>query len=97
MEVIGITLLVTQFLYQMRSQKSGVCMIVVEQDDAQIYLDDRLIKSPSPAFIPIQLNRTHHVVIRKLGYEDHHVDLVSRQKTTYYYANLEPIKLHLIH
>ncbi len=64
-------------------------MLVSEQEGAEIWINNKNSGLKTPAFVKVRQHEVNLIRLRKPGYQDHVVSLVSRQPTTYYYTSLK--------
>jgi hypothetical protein len=70
--------------------EKGVCMLVTEQEGADIYIDRQSTGLKTPALVQVSIGKSMHVEFAKPGYKGHAVEIMSRNGASYYYAKLRP-------
>lgn len=75
----------------------GLCMIVSEQEGAEIWIDDKKTTYTTPKLVAIPKNSDIKITIKLVGHKDHSSSVRSAHNLSYYYCNLERIPLRLIH
>lgn len=73
-----------------------LCMVVSEQEGADIWINNKRTHHTTPQLISIPKNRDVKLTIKLVGHKDHDAIVRSSQKLSYYYCNLERIPLRLI-
>lgn len=76
--------------------RSCLCMIVSEQEGAEIWLDDKDTGLLTPKAVVIPKNKEIKVTVKLVGHRDHVAYIRSAHNLTYYHCNLERIPLRLI-
>lgn len=76
--------------------RSCLCMIVSEQEGAEIWLDDQKTEHLTPKAVNIPKGKEVKVTIKLIGHKDHVAYIRSFHNLTYYHCNLERIPLRLI-
>ncbi len=77
-------------------QDRGACMLVSEQEGAEIWIDGKNTKRLTPQMIAIPQMRDVKIELKLFGHETHQVTLRSSNKLSYYYCHLNRIPLRLV-
>lgn len=77
--------------------ESNLCMIVSEQEGAEIWIDDKKTAYTTPRLIVIPKNSEIKITLKLIGHKDKSASVRSGNNLSYYYCNLERIPLRLIH
>lgn len=73
-----------------------LCMIVSEQEGAEIWIADKNTGFVTPKLTSIPKNCDVKITLKLTGHEDHITFVRSSHNLSYYYCNLERIPLRLI-
>lgn len=73
-----------------------LCMVVSEQEGAEIWLDDRPTGFVTPHLISIPKNTEVKLTLKAIAHQDHTAYVRSSHELTYYHCNLKRIPLRLI-
>ncbi|MEK2688170.1 hypothetical protein [Bdellovibrio sp. GT3] len=77
-------------------QEMGLCMVVSEQEGAEIWVDDKLTPFITPRMVAVPINADVKIEVRLTGHRSHLAIVRAPQKLSYYYCNLERIPLRLV-
>ncbi|MFS4457692.1 hypothetical protein [Bdellovibrio sp. HCB2-146] len=85
-----------QFLSFGKKEETVLCMMLSEQEGAEIWIDG--VKTPyvSPHLCRIPKNRDVNVEFKLIGHETHQAWIRSGSNLTYYYCQLTRIPLRLV-
>lgn len=83
-------------LLGLQSQEMCLCMIVSEQEGAEIWIDGKKTSFLTPKLVSIEMNRPVEITLKLLAHEPHSATVTSPHKLTYYYCNLQRIPLRLV-
>jgi hypothetical protein len=75
----------------------GLCMIVSEQEGAEIWINAKKTNYVTPKLVAIPQNKEVKVTVELVGHEPHTAWVRSSHKLSYYYCSLKRIPLRLIH
>lgn len=80
------------------SPQSGMslCMIVSEQEGAEIWIDGKKTNYVTPKLVAVPKNREVDLTLKLVAHEPHSVKIFSPQNLSYYYCCLDRIPLRLI-
>lgn len=73
-----------------------LCMVVSEQEGAEIWVNDQRTNYVTPKLVAIPKDESVKVEVRLVGHENHSAMVRSSHNLTYYYCNLKRIPLKLI-
>lgn len=73
-----------------------LCMIVSEQEGAEIWINGKKTSHITPTLVTIQKNTAVKITLKLIGHKDHEASIQSTHNLSYYYCNLERIPLRLI-
>ncbi len=76
--------------------KHSLCMIVCEQEGAEIWIDGIFTNQVTPKLVAIPFKKDVKVMIKMIGHEDHHAVVKANDKLSFYYCELKRIPLRLI-
>lgn len=79
-----------------KKQDSCLCMVVSEQENAEIWVDNKKTDKCTPSMLEIPKNQEVRLTIKLIGHKDHSVQVRSSQNLTYYYCQLERMPFRLI-
>lgn len=79
-----------------KKQESCMCMVVSEQENAEIWINNKKTNNCTPSLIAIPKNEEVLLTIKLIGHKDHSVKVRSSQNLTYYYCQLERMPFRLI-
>lgn len=83
-------------LLGLRKKNYSECMIVTEQEGAEIWLNGENTFRLTPSLIKIEANKPAEITLRLTGHETHFAEIFSDNPLSFYYTNLERIPLRLI-
>ncbi|WP_413584701.1 hypothetical protein [Bdellovibrio sp. HCB274] len=83
-------------LLKVPKKEMGLCMVVSEQEGAEIWVDGKPTPFITPRMIAVPLNEDVNIEVRMTGHQVHSATVRSPQKLSYYYCNLERIPLRLV-
>lgn len=84
-------------LLGMQKNPHCLCMVVSEQEGAEIWIDGQPTGLLTPHLISLPQNQDVQLTIKLIGHNDHTVFIRSTHDRTYYHCNLTRIPLRLIH
>lgn len=73
-----------------------LCMVVSEQEGAEIWLDDRSTGFVTPHLISLPKNTEIKLTLKLIAHQEHTAYVRSSHALTYYHCNLTRIPLRLI-
>ncbi|MEK2646034.1 hypothetical protein [Bdellovibrio sp. BCCA] len=73
-----------------------LCMVVSEQEGAEIWLNDRKTNFVTPKAVAIPKGPETKITLKLVGHKDHIAYVKSAHTLTYYHCKLERIPLRLI-
>lgn len=76
--------------------KTCLCMVVSEQEGAEIWVEGKNTHQLTPHLVPIEKNKVVSLEIRLTGHEAHKAQVHSTHDLTYYYCNLKRVPFKLI-
>ncbi|WII73675.1 hypothetical protein QJS83_07280 [Bdellovibrio sp. 22V] len=85
-----------QLLGLQKPEPMCLCMVVSEQEGAEIWLDGVKTNFVTPKIVAIPKSTDIKLTIKMVGHHDHEAVVSSPHTLTYYYCNLERIPLRLI-
>ncbi|WP_413575074.1 hypothetical protein ACLVWU_12490 [Bdellovibrio sp. HCB290] len=83
-------------LLKVPKKEFGLCMVVSEQEGAEIWVDNKPTPFVTPRMIAVPLNEDVKIEVRFTGHHSHMAIVRAPQKLSYYYCNLQRIPLRLI-
>lgn len=79
-----------------KPQSLCLCMVVTEQEGAEIWVNDKNTSYVTPKAISIPKDKETKVTLKMIGHKDHTAYVKSAHTLTYYHCSLERIPLRLI-
>ncbi|KYG67799.1 hypothetical protein [Bdellovibrio bacteriovorus] len=73
-----------------------LCMVVSEQEGAEIWVEGKKTNYRTPKAIAIPKKKDVNITIKMVGHHDHHATVRSEHTLSYYYCNLDRVPLRLI-
>lgn len=73
-----------------------MCMVVSEQEGAEIWVNGERTALTTPRLVAIPKNEDVKIEVRLTGHEPHWALVKSTHNLSYYYCNLERIPLRLV-
>ncbi|WP_413557743.1 hypothetical protein [Bdellovibrio sp. HCB209] len=73
-----------------------MCMVVSEQEGAEIWMNGEQTAVVTPRLVAIPKNEDVKIQVRMIGHEPHEALVRSSHNLSYYYCNLERIPLRLV-
>lgn len=73
-----------------------LCMVVSEQEGAEIWVEDEKTRYVTPKLVAIKKGHPVKITVKMIGHESHTAVVRSSHNLTYYYCNLERIPLRLV-
>ncbi|QDK46122.1 hypothetical protein DOM22_13605 [Bdellovibrio sp. ZAP7] len=73
-----------------------LCMIVSEQEGAEIWVNGEQTAFVTPRMVAIPQNEDVEIEVRLTGHETRRATVRSPQKLSYYYCNLDRVPLRLV-
>ncbi|MEN0060363.1 MAG: hypothetical protein AAGB31_16100 [Bdellovibrio sp.] len=73
-----------------------LCMVVSEQEGAEIWVEDRRTGDVTPKLMALPKNKDVKVTLRKPGFVDQTAWIRSSHNLSYYYCSLERPRLRLV-
>lgn len=83
-------------LIQWPKKEKCLCMVVSEQEGAEIWVNGRFTGATTPQLIPVYKNQDVLLEVKQRGYETHRVSLRSPQQLSFHYCDLQRIPLRLV-
>lgn len=83
-------------LLGVKSKEMCLCMVVSEQEGAEIWVDGQRTNYVTPKMVAIPKDESVKIEVRLVGHENHSALVKSSHNLTYYYCNLKRIPLKLI-
>ena len=74
----------------------GMCMVVSEQEGAEIWINDQKTQFVTPKMVAILLNTETKITLKMIGHEPHTAYVRSAHRLSYYHCDLKRIPLRLI-
>jgi hypothetical protein len=74
----------------------SLCMVVSEQEGAEIWVDGRRTAFQTPRLVAIPQNREVAIELRHPGHENHRAYVKSGHKLSFYHCDLKRIPLRLV-
>ena len=74
----------------------GMCMVVSEQEGAEIWIDDKKTPFQTPKMVAVLLNTDTKITLKLTGHETHTAYVKSAHRLSYYHCDLKRIPLRLI-
>lgn len=75
----------------------GLCMIVSEQEGAEIWIEGRKTSYRTPHLVSLPKGRPVEVTIKQIGHYPWTASLQSSENLSYHYCDLQRIPLRVIH
>lgn len=73
-----------------------LCMIITEQEGAEIWIEGKNTGLVTPKAINVARNSEVHLTLKLIGHYDHQVTIRSGHHLSYYHTKLERVPLRLI-
>ncbi|WP_413582033.1 hypothetical protein [Bdellovibrio sp. HCB288] len=83
-------------LLKVPKKELGLCMVVSEQEGAEIWVDGKPTPFHTPRMIAVPIREDVQIEVRMTGHQPHTAIVRAPQKLSYYYCNLERIPLRLV-
>lgn len=83
-------------LLGLQKDEKCLCMVVSEQEGAEIWISDKKTTFMTPKLISLPMNSEVKITIKMIGHRDHTAVVRSNHNLTYYHCKLERIPLRLI-
>lgn len=83
-------------LLGLHAHERCLCMVISEQEGAEIWLGDKKTNYVTPKMIAIPKNQEVKITVKMIGHRDHTAYVRSSHNLTYYHCQLERIPLRLI-
>lgn len=74
-----------------------LCMVVSEQEGAEIWIDGKKTNYVTPKLVALPKDTEVKITVKLIAHKDHTAFVRSSHNLTYYHCNLERIPLRLIH
>lgn len=74
-----------------------LCMVVSEQEGAEIWVNGQKTNYVTPRLVAIEKNKDTQIEVRLTGHDSHKAWVRSSHNLSYYYCNLKRIPLRLVH
>lgn len=72
------------------------CMIVSEQEGAEIWINGENTFKTTPSLVQVLQNKEIKLTLKLFAHKDHHATLLTNQPLSFHYADLNRIPLRLI-
>lgn len=83
-------------LLKLPKKDMGMCMVVSEQEGAEIWVNGEQTALVTPRLVAIPKNEDVKIEVRLTGHEPHWALVNSSHNLSYYYCNLQRIPLRLV-
>lgn len=83
-------------LLGLEKDQNCLCMIVSEQEGAEIWIGDKKTAFTTPRLVAIPLNSEVKITLKLTGHQDHSAFVRSSHNLSYFHCKLERIPLRLI-
>lgn len=83
-------------LLGLQKDEKCLCMVVSEQEGAEIWIDDKKTNFITPKLVALPKNTQVKITVKLIGHRDHTAYVRSGHNLTYYHCHLERIPLKLI-
>ncbi len=83
-------------LLGLEKKEYSSCMIVTEQEGAEIWINDENTFKVTPSLIQIEQNKEVSLMLKFHGHETHCVNLFTDKPRSFYYTELNRIPLRLV-
>ena len=83
-------------LLGMNSTELCLCMVVSEQEGAEIWLNDKKLNYVTPKAIAVPRNADVKITLKLTAHKDHTAIVKSGHHLSYYHCELERIPLRLV-
>lgn len=83
-------------LLGLKKPEMCLCMVVSEQEGAEIWVEGRKTNFTTPRLVAIAKDTPVNISVKMIGHETHSAVVRSSHSLTYYYCKLERIPLKLV-
>lgn len=96
LDYIGIIFILGSIVRVSKKQSLSHCMVVSHPEGAEIFMNNKKIEALTPTLIQMPIGPEVTFVIKKYGYQDKTVFVKSKNKLSFFYCELERVKLRLV-
>ena len=75
----------------------GLCMVVSEQEGAEIWIDGKKTNYLTPKAVALPKNKEVEITVKQVGHEPHTARVFTRHTLSYHYCDLKRIPLKVIY
>lgn len=83
-------------LLGLQKKEMCLCMVVSEQEGAEIWVDGQKTNYTTPRLVAIAKDTPVKITVKMFAHEPHSAVVQSRHSLTYYYCDLKRIPLRLV-
>jgi hypothetical protein len=83
-------------LLGLQRYNNALCMVVSEQEGAEIWLEGKKLALVTPAMVAIPKNQDVIITVKQIGHEPHVERVRTAHSLSYFYCDLKRIPLRVI-